>query len=197
MLTKSRRDLGHRSPLLSTQSIHPSSKSFSCSKLALFISVEHFNCRKQETTWQPDHTADKIKNRTVFGIGKFNYNFDCVCVCVCVDEGHARSCQGLVECLYMLNSCWGLGCALGKVENNEQWASAKHKRIHLYLPTAAWLVWTAKLYQCHALHTHMHKCSLICIHTHSMTYSCRGPIVQILYATVLSVIFFRSGAITE
>lgn len=119
-----------------------------------------------------------------------------MCVCVCVG-GHARSCRGLIECLYMTNSCWGLGCTLGKVENNEQWESAKHKRIHLYLPTAAWLVWTAKLYQCHALHTHMHKCSLICIHTHSMTYSCRGPIVQILYATVLSVIFFRSGAITE
>lgn len=57
---------------------------------------------------------------------------------------HGRSCQGLIECLYMTSSCWGLGCALGKVENNERRTAAKHNRIHLYLPTAAWpCVWTA------------------------------------------------------
>lgn len=49
-----------------------------------------------------------------------------------------RSCQGLIECLYMTSSCWGLGCALGKVENNERRTAAKQNRIHLYLPTAAW-----------------------------------------------------------
>lgn len=57
-------------------------------------------------------------------------------VCVCE---HERSCQGLIECLYMTSSCWGPGCALGKVENNEQRTTAKHNRIHLYLPTAALL----------------------------------------------------------
>lgn len=68
---------------------------------------------------------------------------------VCV---HGRSCQGLIECLYMTSSCWGLGCALGKVENNEWRTAAKHNRIHLYLPTAAWpCVWTAPAYHCHAL----------------------------------------------
>lgn len=56
-------------------------------------------------------------------------------VCVCVQ---GRSCQGLIECLYMTSSCWGLGCALGKVENNERRTAAKHNRIHLYLPTAAY-----------------------------------------------------------
>ena len=50
---------------------------------------------------------------------------------------YGRSCQGLIECLYMTSSCWGLGCALGKVENNERRTAAKHNRIHLYLPTAA------------------------------------------------------------
>lgn len=52
---------------------------------------------------------------------------------------HGRSCQGLIECLYMTSSCQGLGCTLGKVENNERRTAAKHNRIHLYLPTAACL----------------------------------------------------------
>lgn len=52
---------------------------------------------------------------------------------------HGRSCQGLIECLYMTSSCRGLGCTLGKVENNERRTAAKHNRIHLYLPTAACL----------------------------------------------------------
>lgn len=70
---------------------------------------------------------------------------------VCV---HGRSCQGLIECLYMTSSCWGLGCMLGKVENNEQKTAAKHNRIHLYLPAAVWpCMWTALACDCHALRT--------------------------------------------
>lgn len=62
-----------------------------------------------------------------------------------------RSCQGLIECLYMTSSCWGLGCALGKVENNERRTAAKQNRIHLYLPTAAWpCVRTASACHSHA-----------------------------------------------
>lgn len=76
---------------------------------------------------------------------------NCVHVCMCV---HGRSCQGLIECLYMTSSCWGLGRALGKVENNERRTAAKHNRIHLYLPTAACLcVWTAPVCHHHARYT--------------------------------------------